>query len=77
MGAVAVIVGARPESSHQNTFAVLLLPGAKLLDAGVCTPDFVVVGNGRAAIIEVDGPYHYARTRKVGNGDCGNSRHER
>ena len=40
----------------KDAIAVLPLPGAKLRDAGVRTPDFVVVGNGRAAIIEVDGP---------------------
>jgi len=31
----------------------------------VRTPDFLVLGNGRAAIIEADGSYHYGRTRKV------------
>jgi hypothetical protein len=38
----------------QNTIAVLPLPGASLRDAGVRTQDFVVIGNGRAVIIEVD-----------------------
>jgi hypothetical protein len=64
-----VLVDLQRESQHQNTFAVLPLPGAKLRDAGVRTPDFVVVGNGRAAIIEVDGPHHYARTRKADDHD--------
>jgi very-short-patch-repair endonuclease len=31
----------------------------------VRTPDFVVIGNGRAAVIKVDGPHHYGRTRKA------------
>ena len=48
---------------------MLPLPGAKLRDAGVRTPDFVVIGNGRAAIIEVDGPHHYGRTRKADDHD--------
>lgn len=48
---------------------MLPLPGAKLRDAGVRTPDFVVVGNGRATIIKVDGPRHYARTRKADDQD--------
>jgi hypothetical protein len=64
-----VLVDLQRESQHQNTFAVLPLPGAKLRDAGVRTPDFVVVGNGRAAIIEVDGPHHYARIRKADDHD--------
>jgi hypothetical protein len=53
----------------QNTFAVLPLPGAKLRDAGVRTPDFVVVGNSRAAIIEVDRLRHNAWTRKADDQD--------
>lgn len=40
------------ESSVQNTIAVLPLTGARLRDAGVRTPDFVAIGNGRA--VEVD-----------------------
>ena len=53
------------DSQRHNTFAVLPLPSARLRDSGVRTPDFVVVGNGRAAIIEVDGPNHYGTTRKA------------
>jgi hypothetical protein len=49
----------------QNTIAVLPLPGASLRDAGVRTRDFVVIGNGRAVIIEVDGPHHFGATRKA------------
>ena len=49
----------------QNTIAVLPLPGARLRDAGVRTPDFVVIGNGRAVVIEVDGPHHFGATRKA------------
>ena len=64
-----ILVDLQRESQHQNTFAVLPLPGAKLRDAGVRTPDFVVIGNGRAAIIEVDGPHHYGRTRKADDHD--------
>ena len=36
-----------------------------LRDAGVRTPDFVVIGNGRAVLIEVDGPHHFGATRKA------------
>ena len=53
------------ECPVQTTIAVLPLPGAKLRDAGVRTPDFVVIGNGRAVVIEVDGPHHFGSTRKA------------
>jgi hypothetical protein len=53
------------ESPVQNTIAVLPLPGARLRDTGVRTPDFVVIGNGRAVVIEVDGPHHFGATRKA------------
>ncbi len=53
------------ESPVQNTIAVLPLPGARLRDAGVRTPDFVVIGNGRAVVVEVDGPHHFGATRKA------------
>jgi AbiJ-like protein len=49
----------------QNTIALLPLPGTKLRDAGVRTPDFVVIGHGRAVVIEVDGPHHFGKTRKA------------
>jgi very-short-patch-repair endonuclease len=49
----------------RNTNVVLPLPGARLRDAGVRTPDFVVIGNGRAVIIEVDGPHHFGATRRA------------
>ena len=45
----------------RNAFAVLPLPGARLRDTAVRTPDFVVIGNGRAVVIEVDGPHHSGR----------------
>lgn len=61
------------ECRVQNAIALLPLPGAKPRDGGVRTPDFVVLGNGRAAIIEVDGPHHYGRTRKAD--DAARDRH--
>lgn len=33
------------------------------------SPDFTVLGNGRAVVIEVDGPHHYGRTRKADDED--------
>jgi AbiJ N-terminal domain 3 len=60
-----VLAEIQRECSVQKAIALLPLPGAKLRDSGVRSPDFVVIGNGRAAVIEVDGPHHYGRTRKA------------
>lgn len=56
-------------SSRHRTIAVMPLPAARLRDAGVRTPDLVVLGNGRAVVIEVDGPHHYGSTRKADDAD--------
>jgi hypothetical protein len=63
------LVDLQRELPSQNAFAVLPLPGARLRDAGVRYPDFAVMGNGRATIIEVDGVHHFARTRKADDQD--------
>jgi len=60
-----VLAEIQRECSVQKAIAVLPLPSAKLRDSGVRAPDFVVIGNGRAVVIEVDGPHHYSRTRKA------------
>jgi AbiJ N-terminal domain 3 len=52
-----------------DAFAVLPLPGARLRDMGVRTPDLVVIGNGRAVVIEVDGPHHIGRNRRADDAD--------
>ena len=64
-----LLVELQRECPVHNAIAVMPLPGAKLRDAGVRTPDFVVLGNGRAVVIEVDGPHHYGRTRKADDAD--------
>lgn len=33
------------------------------------TPDFLLIGNGRTVVIEVDGPHHYRATRKADDAD--------
>ena len=33
------------------------------------TPDFVVIGNGRAVVVEVDGPHHSGRNRRADDAD--------
>ncbi|MFL4947585.1 hypothetical protein ACJ6WE_09455 [Streptomyces sp. MMS24-I31] len=57
------------ERLPQSTVAIWPLAAAKLRDAGVRSPDFTVLGNGRATIIEVDGPHQYGRTRKADDED--------
>ncbi|WP_239393938.1 hypothetical protein [Frankia sp. CiP3] len=47
------------------TLAVFPLSGTKLRDSGVRTPGFVVIGNGRATVIEIDGRAHYGATCKA------------
>ncbi|MEU7474389.1 hypothetical protein AB0A63_00280 [Lentzea sp. NPDC042327] len=64
-----LLVELQKESSRHRTFSVMPLPGVKLRDAGVRTPDLVVLGNGRALVIEVDGPHHYGLTRKADDAD--------
>lgn len=64
-----VLVEIQREFPPQRSIAILPLPSAKLRDAGVRSPDFIVLGNGRAVVIEVDGPHHYGRTRKADDED--------
>jgi hypothetical protein len=45
--------------------AIAPLPGVRLRDNGVRSPDFLVIGSGRAVVLEVDGPHHSARSRKA------------
>ncbi len=73
LAAYRVLVEIQRECSVQKAIAVLPLPGARLRDSGVRAPDFVVIGNGRAVVIEVDGPHHYGRTRKAD--DANRDRH--
>lgn len=64
-----LLVDLQRDCSRHQAIAVMPLPGVKLRDAGVRTPDFVVLGNGRAIVIEVDGPHHYGSTRKADDAD--------
>jgi hypothetical protein len=64
-----LLIELQRDCSRHRAIAVMPLPGAKLRDAGVRTPDFVVLGNGRAVVIEVDGPHHYGSTRKADDAD--------
>jgi hypothetical protein len=53
------------ERPAHHAIAIAPLPGVRLRDNGVRSPDFLVIGSGRAVVLEVDGPHHYARTRKA------------
>jgi hypothetical protein len=44
------------ETAEDRTIAILPLPGARLRTGHTWTPDFLVVGGGRALVLEVDGP---------------------
>ena len=63
------LVGLQRESRQERTFAIVPSAGVRLRDAGVRTPDFLVIGNGRALVIEVDGRHHYGTTRKADDAD--------
>lgn len=43
---------------EDKTFAISPLPGTRIRARNVWTPDFLLMGNGRAMLIEVDGPHH-------------------
>lgn len=64
-----VLTEIQREHQPQSAFAILPSASTKLRDAGVRRADFVIVGNGRAVVIEVDGPHHYGRTRKADDED--------
>jgi hypothetical protein len=64
-----LLVDLQRDCSRHRAIAVMPLPAAKLRDAGVRTPDFVVAGNGRVLVVEVDGPHHYGSTRKADDAD--------
>ncbi len=48
---------------EDKAFAIMPLPTVHLQRMGLRSPDLVVVGNGRAMVIEVDGPQHRNVTR--------------
>ena len=64
-----VLVELQRDFPVRNAFAMLPLPGARLRDTAVRTSDFVVIGNGRAVVIEVDGPHHSGRNRRADDAD--------
>lgn len=55
------LVRLQHQSVEENTFAIAPLPGVRLRADITWHPDFLVVGGGRAMIIECDGPHHRTR----------------
>lgn len=53
------------EGDRANTIATVPGSGVRLREWGTRTPDFIVIGNGRAAVIEVDGGVHAEAARKA------------
>jgi len=50
-------------SRAEQTFSIIPLPGVYQRSGLTVTPDFLVVGFGKAVVIEVDGPHHKKRGR--------------
>jgi len=50
---------------EDRTFAISPLPGTRIRAGNVWTPDFLLIGNGRAMLIEVDGPHHSQAQRRA------------
>ncbi|QII09239.1 hypothetical protein BH93_27065 (plasmid) [Rhodococcoides fascians A25f] len=48
---------------EDRTIAIAPSPGVRLRAGHTWTPDFVVLGNRRAVVIEVDGPHHRSSRR--------------
>jgi very-short-patch-repair endonuclease len=50
---------------EERTFAISPLPGMRIRAGNVWVPDFLLIGNGRAMLIEVDGPHHSKEHRRA------------
>ena len=54
---------------QEDTIAIVPLPGTRLRAGHTWSPDFVVLGRGRAVLIEVDGPHHRTVLRRADDGN--------
>jgi hypothetical protein len=52
-------------TTDDRTFAISPLPGTRIKAGNVWVPDFLLIGNGRAMLIEVDGPDHAKEHRRA------------
>lgn len=53
----------------EDTIAIAPLPGVHLYEGHTWTPDMLVLGHGRALIIEIDGPHHRSPRRNADDGN--------
>lgn len=59
------LVRLQASTVEDRTFAISPLPGTRIRAGNVWTPDFLLIGNGRAMLIEVDGPHHSKEHRRA------------
>jgi hypothetical protein len=57
--------GLQARFPEDDTFAIAPLPGVRLRAGNTWSPDVLVMGRGRALVIEIDGPYHRGPRRYV------------
>lgn len=50
---------------EDRAIAISPLPGTRIRAGNVWVPDFLLIGNGRAMLIEVDGPHHSKEHRRA------------
>lgn len=58
-----LLVALQKDLPEDRAFAVMPLPTVQLQRMGLRSPDLVVVGNGRALVVEIDGPHLRKVTR--------------
>lgn len=59
------LVRLQATTREDKTFAISPLPGTRIRAGNVWVPDFLLIGNGRAMLIEVDGPHHSKDHRRA------------
>ncbi|RZT17470.1 hypothetical protein EV649_5016 [Kribbella sp. VKM Ac-2569] len=59
------LVRLQATTAEDRTFAISPLPGTRIRAGNVWVPDFLLAGNGRAMLIEVDGPHHAKGHRRA------------
>jgi len=59
------LVRLQVSTPEERTFAISPLPGTRIRAGNVWTPDFLLIGNGAAMLIEVDGPHHGMERRRA------------
>jgi len=59
------LVRLQASTQEDRTFAISPLPGTRIRAGNVWTPDLLLIGNGAAMLIEVDGPHHGTGRRRA------------